>query len=171
MLAVTAIVLLVGTPLLLREDLRLDIAHQLGFAPGKDAEKLAEGDEGAGLADAVEVVALGAVLPVVALGGAELGAVQPGGLVAALGIGPDRLEGNVGLAQLDARGIGIEVLVNNAGFSRTSGFLQTDQETRRIRPNPSTVTRDETELHYGLGVKYAFTRNWASPPPGSELTW
>lgn len=42
-----------------------------------------------------------------------------------------------------------------------AGFLQTDQETRRIRPNPSTVTRDETELHYGLGVKYAFARNWA----------
>ena len=42
-----------------------------------------------------------------------------------------------------------------------AGFLQTEQETRRIRPNPTTVSRDETELHYGLGVKYAFTRNWA----------
>jgi OmpA-OmpF porin, OOP family len=42
-----------------------------------------------------------------------------------------------------------------------AGFLQTDQDTRRLRPNPSTVSRDETELHYGLGVKYAFTRNWA----------
>ena len=37
----------------------------------------------------------------------------------------------------------------------------TEQETRRITPNPSTVDRDETELHYGLGAKYAFTRNWA----------
>jgi len=42
-----------------------------------------------------------------------------------------------------------------------AGFLMTEQETRRITPNPSTVNRDETELHYGLGVKYAFTRNWA----------
>jgi OmpA-OmpF porin, OOP family len=42
-----------------------------------------------------------------------------------------------------------------------AGFVMTEQETRRIRPNPSTVNRDETELHYGLGAKYAFTRNWA----------
>jgi len=42
-----------------------------------------------------------------------------------------------------------------------AGFLQTEQETRRIRPNPTTVSRDETELHYGLGVKYAFSRTWA----------
>lgn len=41
-----------------------------------------------------------------------------------------------------------------------AGFLQTEQQTRRITPSPSTVDRDETELHYGLGVKYAFTRNW-----------
>lgn len=42
-----------------------------------------------------------------------------------------------------------------------AGFLMTEQQTRRITPNPSTVERDETEFHYGLGVKYAFTRNWA----------
>lgn len=47
LLAITVIVILVGTPLLLLDDLRLDIAHQLGLAPGKAAEKLAEGDEGA----------------------------------------------------------------------------------------------------------------------------
>lgn len=47
LLAITAIVVLVGTPLLLMEDLRLDIAHQLGLAPGKAAERLADGDEGA----------------------------------------------------------------------------------------------------------------------------
>ena len=46
-LAVAAIVLLVGAPLLLLEELRLDIAHQMNLAPGKDAEKLADGDEGA----------------------------------------------------------------------------------------------------------------------------
>lgn len=41
------------------------------------------------------------------------------------------------------------------------GFVQTDQQTKRITPNPSTVDRDETEFHYGLGLKYAFARNWA----------
>lgn len=38
-----------------------------------------------------------------------------------------------------------------------AGFLNTEQETTSAR----TVTRDETELHYGLGMKYAFSRNWA----------
>lgn len=41
------------------------------------------------------------------------------------------------------------------------GFVQTEQETRRITPSPLTVDRDETEAHYGAGVKFAFTRNWA----------
>lgn len=38
-----------------------------------------------------------------------------------------------------------------------AGFVQTEQETTSTR----TVSRDETEFHYGLGLKYAFTRNWA----------
>ena len=38
-----------------------------------------------------------------------------------------------------------------------AGFPQTEQDTTSTR----TVGRDETEFHYGLGVKYAFTRNWA----------
>ena len=42
-----------------------------------------------------------------------------------------------------------------------AGFLKTEQETRRINPNPSTFDRKFSELHYGLGAKYAFTRNWA----------
>lgn len=43
-----------------------------------------------------------------------------------------------------------------------AGFLRTEQETRRDRQNlSSTVNRHETELHYGLGAKYAFTKNWA----------
>lgn len=42
-----------------------------------------------------------------------------------------------------------------------AGFLMTEQETRRITPAPSTAKRDDTEFHYGLGAKYAFTRNWA----------
>jgi OmpA-OmpF porin, OOP family len=42
-----------------------------------------------------------------------------------------------------------------------AGFLKTEQETRRITPNPLTVNRDETEFHYGLGAKYAFTTKWA----------
>ena len=41
-----------------------------------------------------------------------------------------------------------------------AGFVMTEQETRRIRPNPSTVNRDETEVHYGFGARYAFTNNW-----------
>ena len=43
-----------------------------------------------------------------------------------------------------------------------AGFLMTEQETRRVTPNPSTVDRDETELHYGLGARFLFTRNWAA---------
>jgi len=38
-----------------------------------------------------------------------------------------------------------------------AGFLQTEQETISDR----TVNRDEIEFHYGLGARYAFTRNWA----------
>ena len=41
------------------------------------------------------------------------------------------------------------------------GFLRNEQETRRITPNPSTVQRDETGFHYGVGGKYSFTNNWA----------
>ena len=43
-----------------------------------------------------------------------------------------------------------------------AGFLMTEQETRRITPNPSTVDRDESELHYGLGARFLFTRNWVA---------
>jgi len=42
-----------------------------------------------------------------------------------------------------------------------AGFLMTEQETRRITPNPSTLSRDETEFHYGLGARFLFTKNWA----------
>jgi OmpA-OmpF porin, OOP family len=42
-----------------------------------------------------------------------------------------------------------------------AGLLQNEQETRRVSPNPSTIKRDETGFHYGLGAKYAVTRNWA----------
>lgn len=38
-----------------------------------------------------------------------------------------------------------------------AGFVQTEQETTSTR----TVNRDETEFHYGLGMKYALTKNWA----------
>jgi OOP family OmpA-OmpF porin len=41
------------------------------------------------------------------------------------------------------------------------GLLQTEQETKRITPNPSTVDRDETEFHYGFGATYGFTPNLA----------
>jgi len=43
-----------------------------------------------------------------------------------------------------------------------AGFLTTEQETEtRNVASPRTVSRDESELHYGLGAKYAFTKNWA----------
>ncbi len=38
------------------------------------------------------------------------------------------------------------------------GFLMTEQETRAT----STTQREETELHYGLGVRYRFGANWAA---------
>jgi OmpA-OmpF porin, OOP family len=42
-----------------------------------------------------------------------------------------------------------------------AGFLMTEQETEsRNVASPRTVNRDESELHYGLGGRYAFTRNW-----------
>lgn len=40
-----------------------------------------------------------------------------------------------------------------------AGFLATEQEIRR---SGATFKRDDTEFHYGLGVKYAFTANWAA---------
>jgi len=39
-----------------------------------------------------------------------------------------------------------------------AGLLMTEQET----PASSTRQRDETELHYGVGLRYRFTRNWAA---------
>jgi OOP family OmpA-OmpF porin len=41
------------------------------------------------------------------------------------------------------------------------GLLRTEQETRRIAPAPATVQRDDTEIHYGLGLKYSLTRSWS----------
>ena len=41
------------------------------------------------------------------------------------------------------------------------GLLSTEQETRRINPNPSTFQRDETELHYGVGATYSLASNWS----------
>ena len=40
-----------------------------------------------------------------------------------------------------------------------AGFLMTSQETRRVGATTSSVSRDETELHYGLGGRLLFTRN------------
>ena len=42
-----------------------------------------------------------------------------------------------------------------------AGFLQTEQETRRVTPNPTTVSRDETEFHYGLGATFSPLPSWA----------
>lgn len=49
LLAITAIIVILGVPLILFDHLRLDVAHQLGIAPGRDAEQLAGGDDGATL--------------------------------------------------------------------------------------------------------------------------
>jgi opacity protein-like surface antigen len=40
------------------------------------------------------------------------------------------------------------------------GILRTEQQTARITPAPLTLQRKETELHYGLGVKYSVAKNW-----------
>jgi hypothetical protein len=45
--AIFAIVVLIGTPLLVFDELRLDLAHRFNLAPGGNAELLADGDEGA----------------------------------------------------------------------------------------------------------------------------
>lgn len=41
------------------------------------------------------------------------------------------------------------------------GLMFVSQETARIRPNPSTVERDETETQYGVGAKYRFAQDLA----------
>jgi len=41
-----------------------------------------------------------------------------------------------------------------------AGFLQTEQE-QRVAPS-TTADRSESELHYGLGARFLFTRNWAA---------
>lgn len=55
LIAAAILLTLIATPLILFDELRLDIAHELGLAPGKGAEKLADGDDGAVLV----VLALG----------------------------------------------------------------------------------------------------------------
>lgn len=41
------------------------------------------------------------------------------------------------------------------------GLVFVEQETRRIRPAPLSIDRDETETQYGLGAKYRLLRNLA----------
>lgn len=65
-------------------------------------------------------------------------------------------------AEQTSMGVGVVgSLPINPQFSifGSAGFLTTEQEIRR--PGAS-FTRDDTEFHYGLGVKYAFTANWAA---------
>lgn len=45
LLAIAALVALVGIPLMVFDEQRLEIAHRLGLAPGQNAELLADGDE------------------------------------------------------------------------------------------------------------------------------
>lgn len=49
LLALTAIFLVVAIPLVVNDSLRLETAQRLNLAPGKEAERLADGDDGATL--------------------------------------------------------------------------------------------------------------------------
>ena len=65
-------------------------------------------------------------------------------------------------AEQTSMGVGVVgSLPINPQFSvfGSAGFLTTEQEISR--PGAS-FKRDDTEFHYGLGVKYAFTANWAA---------
>ena len=44
---VVALVLLIGVPITVNDDLRLDLALRTGLVPGKDAEQLTNADDGA----------------------------------------------------------------------------------------------------------------------------
>ena len=57
--------------------------------------------------------------------------------------------------------VGTLPLGQGFAFFGKAGFLKTEQETTRGGSPASTVDRKETELHYGLGAKYTFTKNWA----------
>ncbi|HEV3008461.1 MAG TPA: porin family protein [Burkholderiales bacterium] len=44
-----------------------------------------------------------------------------------------------------------------------AGFLMTEQEIQRTTPGSSTrIEGDETEFHYGLGLRFRFAPNWAA---------
>jgi hypothetical protein len=45
MLIIAAVIALIGIPLMVLDEQRLELAHRFGIAPGAGAEKLAEGDE------------------------------------------------------------------------------------------------------------------------------
>lgn len=49
LLALTAILVIVAVPLVIFDDFRLDIAQRIGVAPGRNAEQLADADDGATL--------------------------------------------------------------------------------------------------------------------------
>lgn len=47
LLGIAAIFLIIAVPLVVFDDIRLDVARELSLAPGRDAEQLADGDDGA----------------------------------------------------------------------------------------------------------------------------
>jgi hypothetical protein len=49
LIAITLLVVVVGVPLVVLDDIRLNVAQQLGLAPGRDAEQLADAGDGATL--------------------------------------------------------------------------------------------------------------------------
>lgn len=59
-------------------------------------------------------------------------------------------------------GVGSLELAHGLAVFAKLGVLRNEQETRRISPNPSTLTGSDTGVHYGLGARYAFAPNWAA---------
>lgn len=49
LLVIAGLILLAAVPLAINDDLRLDLAHRTGIAPGGDAEQIADADDGATL--------------------------------------------------------------------------------------------------------------------------
>ena len=78
-----------------------------------------------------------------------------------LGVPPTVIEVAASQHSYGLAAVGTLPLAERFELFGKAGLLQNEQETRRISPNPSTFNRDETGFHYGVGAKYAFTRNWA----------
>lgn len=63
-------------------------------------------------------------------------------------------------SSLGIAGVASLPLAENFAVFGKLGYLRTEQETRNLTRG-STVNRHENELHYGLGLRYSVTPNWA----------